>query len=118
VSAALTAAEQAPKSFTFRLRLARLYVALGKEAEAKEEINKVGDDHKDSFLPRLYMLAVLLEANQLKSARDCMYAYLGHLDKEVFSPPPVWPPGEAPFLHELLYRDDLDFITQRLLNRK
>ncbi|PWT95456.1 MAG: hypothetical protein C5B53_11440 [Candidatus Melainabacteria bacterium] len=118
VAAALMAAEQAPKSFTFRLRLARLYASLGKEGQAKEEITKVGDDHKESLLPRLYMLAIYLQANQAKSARDCMDAYLEHLDKEVFSTPPAWPPGEAPFLHELFYRDDLDFITQRLLNRK
>jgi tetratricopeptide (TPR) repeat protein len=118
VIAAQSAAEQAPKSFTFRLRLARLYAACGKEEQAKEEITKLGDDHKDSLLPRLYMLAILLNGNQVKNARDSMAAYLEHLDKDVFAPPPTWPPGEAPFLHELFHRDDLEFITQRLLNRK
>jgi hypothetical protein len=118
VKAASQAAEQEPKSFNLRLRLARLYVALGKQDEAKKQIDKVAEDHEDSLLPRLYTLSMLLDDKQLESARKLFDDYMKQVDESVFATPPEWPPGKVRYVHELFERDDLDFIFERLLHRK
>lgn len=118
VEAAIKAKDEAVKSFAFHLRLARLYVDLNKVAEAKQEIEAVAEDHKDALLPRLYLISMSLAKSQEASARELYDNYLKQLNEEVFTRHPVWPPGGAPFLHELFYEDDLKFVFQNLLNKR
>jgi hypothetical protein len=118
VTAAIEAADQAAKAFSYRLRLARLYAAMNEASAATDEIGKVESDHKDALLPRLYRLAILVADNQTAKAKTAYTDYMKTLDSEVFTEPVVWPPGGEPFVHELFHKDDLEFVFGRMFDRK
>lgn len=117
LAVAKVAVELAQKSFSYRLRLARLYAVLGMNAQAEEEIKRAIDLHKDALMPRLYLLSTLITDGQRTQAAILWSNYMKQVTETVFGPPPAWPPGSPPFLHELFYKDDLDFIFERLVGR-
>jgi hypothetical protein len=111
---ALAAQEQAvkllPKSFKVVLCEVRMYLALGKIEAAKKALDSLMETHKHALLPRLYLASILWKNNKAAEARFYLSNYLDYLDKDYFSPPPVWPSGGEEVLHELFYQDDLKFL--------
>jgi tetratricopeptide (TPR) repeat protein len=104
------AARLMPKSFKVVLREARLCLELGKVEEAQNVIADLINKHKHALLPRLYLASSLWQNNQAGEARKSLKEYMALLDKEYFSPPPVWPSSGEEVLHELFYRDDINFL--------
>ena len=105
-----SAAKLMPKSFKVVLREARLCIELGKVEEAQDVITNLISKHKHALLPRLYLASSLWQNNKMDEARTCFKEYLSLLNEEYFSPPPVWPSSGEEVLHELFYRDDLNFL--------
>ena len=114
LAAQVEAAKLVPKSFKINLRLARLYAKLGQTEKAKESIEGFSDKHKHSLLPHLYTAALLLNDQKAGEAKSVLKDYLAFLDKDYFSPPPVWPPAGEDSIHELFVRDDLEFLLSNL----
>ena len=110
----LEAAQIAPQSFKINLRLARLYAKLGKEDKAKECIDALAHRHKYALLPKLYSASLLFNMQRKTEAKSLLQNYLAFLDKEYFSPPPVWPPGSEDVIHELILQEDLDFLISNI----
>jgi tetratricopeptide (TPR) repeat protein len=118
IVAAKEAAEQSPKSFAYRLRLARLYSAVKNIPEAQGEIEKAKADHKDALLPVLYTMSMFFGNGETARAKAAYDDYMKDLNNEVFTESVVWPPGGEPFLHELFRRDDLNFVFAPLIDHK
>ncbi len=114
LAAQIEAAKLAPKSFKINLRLARLYAKLGRNEQAKKAIEIVTEKHKHALLPKLYTAGLLLNAGKPEEAKSVLKDYLSFLDKDYFSPPPVWPPAGEDAIHELFVRDDLEFLLSHL----
>jgi predicted Zn-dependent protease len=111
----LDSINSSPKIVAYRLHAARLYLSLDKRADAKEQIIKACDQNKDSLLPRLYMLSLLMSAGESKEAASFYQTYSKQLQEKYFGEEPIWPPGGQTFLHALFYQEDLDFIFNKLL---
>lgn len=104
-----------PKSFRYNLRLARLFFDLGRLPEARAQIRQAIDNHRDSLLPRLYMVALLEATKDKPKARKFYDLYAEELDYEVFGTEPHWPPGGNTFVHDIWYKDDLEFVLNKLV---
>jgi hypothetical protein len=115
IDAAKTAARFSPRTFRFYLRLARLYSAVHQDPLAAAEIGMAIDDKKEALLPRLYMMALLLEEGREQLAQKLYDDYAKELQESVFDKEPVWPPGGDCFIHDIWYKDDLDFVFGRML---
>jgi hypothetical protein len=117
------AAKLAPKSYKINLRLARLFAGLGQIENAKKTIDALAEKHKHGLLPKLYFAKLFLKENDKPKAvltLQCHYDYLmngmanHNGESAYFSTPPVWPPGGEEVLHELFYRDDIEFLLRDL----
>ncbi len=104
-----------PKSFRYNLRMARLFYDLGKLPEARSQIRQAIDSHRDSLLPRLYMVALLEATKDQPKAHRFYEIYAEELDYEVFGTEPHWPPGGNTFVHDIWYKDDLEFVLNKLV---
>lgn len=104
-----------PKSFRYNLRMARLFYDLGRLPEARSQIRQAIDSHRDSLLPRLYMVALLEELKNQPKARKFYDIYVEELDYEVFGTEPHWPPGGNTFVHDVWYREDMKFVLDKLI---
>lgn len=132
VQSAREALALSPKSWRINLKLARYLTFMGDGRKAHAEIETAISDHKGSFLPRLYMLALKKEhgipgparaaptdtASSGTSLTGLYKKYRDELDDEVFGKEPVWPPGGNRFLHDVFYRDDITYIFDRLIGDK
>ncbi|MBI4534496.1 MAG: tetratricopeptide repeat protein [Candidatus Melainabacteria bacterium] len=116
LEASRKALELHPTGFRLNLRLARMLIEIGRFKEARTQIQQAIENHEGSLLPRLYMLSWLKQDNALTSATRFYHLYLDELDELVFGQEPMWPPGGNRYLHEILYRDDVTFILDRLLH--
>lgn len=104
-----------PKGFRINLRMARWLTAMGKDKEAKTEIENAIEYKPDFFVPREYMLAFELDRSGIDDAQKLYETYLKELDEETFGEEPAWPPGGERILHDVWHRDDLKFVFDRLL---
>jgi hypothetical protein len=92
---------------------------MARRAQSDQEITKAAEDHKNSLLPRLYTLSMLIADKRFVDADEFYVRYLKQLDDDVFGTQPSWPPGAPPHsIHELFCKDDLGFIFKNLLGRK
>lgn len=112
------ALEQSPKTFRINLKMARLLHDLGREQEALAQVTEAIDSRKESFLARLYMLAMYESANKDDVAVRLLKVYEGELKDEVFGDEPVWPPGGNRFAHDYWYREDIDFVFGKLVKKR
>jgi tetratricopeptide (TPR) repeat protein len=119
IEAATRASELAPKGFRHNLRLARMLTDVGKTKQAEEQIELAIENHKGNFLSALYMVALKQEhPPSVSSAAKAEYAkYRAIIDDEVFATAdgPQWPPGGERFLHDIWYRDDVEYVFNRLI---
>lgn len=118
LSGALSDADKAiaitPDNFRLHLFKARILTVQNKHAEAKAAIDRAIEHHKDSLLPRLYLIANV--GKNSEDAKQKAYASsLEELGESTFSDEPRWPPGGNRFLSETLYSDDIHFIFDQLL---
>jgi tetratricopeptide (TPR) repeat protein len=112
---AAKASEMTPDSFRTYLLQARILSEEGKEKEARIAIDKAIEHHKDSLLPRLYLIANA--GSDSDSAKQSAYAAsLQHLEESTFADEPRWPPGGNLFVHDVFYSDDVHYIFDRLLH--
>lgn len=121
LSAALIDADKAiaitPDNFRLHLFRARILTAQNENTEAKDSIDKAIENHKNSFLPRLYLIANA--AKKSEDAKQKAYASsLAELGESTFGDEPHWPPGGNRFLSEVFYSDDIHFIFDQLLHVK
>lgn len=117
------AAKLAPKSYKINLRLARLFTELGQIENAKKTIDALAEKHKHALLPKLYLANLFLKENDKQKATLTLQYHYDYLvngisnhnggEAAYFSTPPVWPPGGEEVLHELFYRDDLEFLLPK-----
>lgn len=117
IECARRAAALAPTQFRHNLRLARYLAANGRLADARAQIRQAIDNHEDSLLPRLYMIATVAGAGDRTRAAKFYDMYVEQMRDIVFGQEPLWPPGGNRYLHELIYQDDLLYIFDRLLGR-
>ncbi len=115
IKAVEAALKFSPKSFRYNLRMARLFYELGRLPEARSQIRQAIDNHRDSLLPRLYMVALIEETKDQPKARKFYEIYKEELDYEVFGTEPHWPPGGNTFVHDVWYREDLQFVLDKLV---
>jgi hypothetical protein len=110
------AIKASPENFRGYLHYARLLEDSGKLPEAREQMEKAVEKHKDSLLPRLYLLANAhdqrpeLVATVYKQSMD-------DLKDKVFQDEPIWPPGGGTFVHDVFYSRDISFVLDRLLSK-
>lgn len=118
IDEARKAVETAPDNFRMYLRLARILADNGDMVGSRAAIRQAIKHHKDSLLPRLYMLAELAGMQKPAQAERFYQLYLDELHDLVFGDEPWWPPGGNRFLHEVFYSDDVTFVFDRLLSTK
>ena len=112
------AVKLSPDSFRFNLRLSRLLAFQNTMPESRALIRAAIKNHKDSLLPRLYMLAELADQPNSAELSRFYQIYLDELSDKVFGVEPAWPPGGNRFLHEIFYSDDVTFIFNRFFHLK
>jgi tetratricopeptide (TPR) repeat protein len=119
IEAATKAVELAPKGFRHNLMLARMLTDVGKSQQAEEQIELAIENHKGNFLSALYMVALKQQhPPAVSTAAKAAYAkYKAVIDDEVFAAAdgPQWPPGGERFLHDIWYRDDVEYVFSRLI---
>lgn len=109
------AIEMSPDNFRIHLLRARILTALHREDDAKAAIETAIDKHKNSLMPRLYLVVNARRKNQT----EAVTAYdqtMEALKESTFGEEPVWPPGGNRFVHDVFYSDDIYFIFDPLLN--
>lgn len=104
-----------PENFRLYLKLARYYQDTHQTAEAKSQIQKAIEKHKNSLLPRLYLISILNES-QPDSAKATYKETQEHLLSQIFDTEPIWPPGGNRFVTDVFYQPDIHFVFDRLLN--
>ena len=111
------AAKLMPKSYKIVLCQARLYLALGKVEEAQNVIEGLIDKHKHALLPRLYLASLLWQNKKTDEAKSSLRNIWLCLIKNIFHHHLFGQPAAKKSLHELFYRDDLNFLfrTDRFL---
>jgi len=112
------ALELSPKSFRINLRIARRLTEMGRLKEAEDEAKQAIENHKDTFLPQLYMVVLSLKGEGKAAADKVFDEYKKKADQEIFGEDPPWPPGGNRFLHDIWYKDDVEFIFNRLMSRQ
>lgn len=108
-----------PSNLRHRLYLTRLLVETNKLSEARENLEKLMEEHKHSFMPRLYILAMTKE--QAKDNSRMAQEYKTQLDacyEDTYDAEPHWPPGGNRYFMELFYSDDSRFLLDRFLETK
>jgi len=118
IEAARKPVEFAPDHFRFNLRLARLLAESGHLKEARQQIRLAIDNHDDTLLPRLYMIAMLKTGDHPPEALKLYGLYIQQLIDIVFGDEPLWPPGGNRYCHELIYLDDATFVFDRLIGKR
>lgn len=103
------------QSFRSHLRLARFFAEDGQSRAAQAESADAIELHRDSLLPRLYMLA-LVKPRSVPAASALYQKYMDDFEESTFDKEPMWPPGGNRFLSESFYSDDVRFILDRLLS--
>jgi hypothetical protein len=92
---------------------------VGKSQQAEEQIELAIENHKGNFLSALYMVALKQQhPPAVSTAAKAAYAkYKAVIDDEVFAAAdgPQWPPGGERFLHDIWYRDDVEYVFSRLI---
>lgn len=114
------AIDEAPTNLRRRLYQSRLLVAEQRPAAARQQLEKILDDHKHSLMPRLYNLAIVKETSKNDPAKISP-EYRAQLDacyEEVYAGEPHWPPGGNTFFTELFYSEDTRFLLDRFLGMK
>lgn len=107
------AIKSSPENFRLYLRLARLLDDQSDRPNSRAAIAKAIEKHKDSLLPRLYMMA---SAHGSKpQARAAYVQAMDDFAESTFKTDPVWPPGGNSFLHDVFYSEDIYFVLNRLL---
>jgi tetratricopeptide (TPR) repeat protein len=106
--------EASPENFRGYLHYARLLEDSGKLSEAQAQIEEAVEKHKDSLLPRLYLMANAHD--QRAELVPMVYKQaMDDLNDKVFQDEPVWPPGGNSFVHDVFYSNDIYFVLDRLL---
>lgn len=118
IEAARKPVELAPDHFRFNLRLARLLAETGNLKEARQQIRLAIDNHEDTLLPRLYMIALLKDSNNPVLALKMYDLYIQQLIDIVYGEEPLWPPGGNRFVHDIIYLDDAAFVYDRLIGKR
>ncbi|MGH9550313.1 MAG: tetratricopeptide repeat protein, partial [Terriglobales bacterium] len=115
------AIELSPKSFRISLRMARMLAATGNKSKAQAQIQEAMTKHKDTFLPQLYMIALKHDETGQRTGtapdQQLYKAYMDKLDEDLFGEEPNWPPGGDPFLHDIWYKEDVQFVFDRLVGQ-
>lgn len=114
VSDARSAVEHARHSTKVHLRLARYLTGVGKAEQAREELEKVIEKHKQHLLPRIYLVAMERQKSQAEAQKEYARQH-DQLVEEFFEQEPKWPPGGNLFFHDTIYQDDMDYVFKRLL---
>jgi tetratricopeptide (TPR) repeat protein len=109
--------EFAPTDYRNYLHLARYLEESGRLPEAREQMEKALEKHKDHLLPRLYLIVNAREQKPGTEATAYKQA-MDDLTDKVFQDEPIWPPGVNAFLDEVFSSRDVYFILDRLLNVK
>ncbi|HEY9791031.1 MAG TPA: bacterial transcriptional activator domain-containing protein [Candidatus Obscuribacterales bacterium] len=107
----------APTAYRNYLHYARFLEESGRFPEAKEQMEKAGEQHKNHLLPKLYLIANAYEQKP-ELATTAYKQAMDDLNDKVFQEEPIWPPGGDTFLDEVFYRRDVYFIMDRLLKVK
>jgi len=118
IEAATRALELAPKGFRHNLLLARMFTDVGRGQDAEAQIGKAIENHKGNFLSALYMVALKQGSppDLTPSAKSAYEKYKAAIDDEVFdSNGPQWPPGGERFLHDIWYKNDVEYVFDRLI---
>lgn len=120
IECAEKALELSPKNFRTNLQLARMFAAEGKISDAEHQLELAKENHKDSFLPQLYMVALKQKSptHLDEPARAAYSKYREELDGDLFADEPHWPPSGDRFLHDVWYRKDVDFVWNKLIYGK
>lgn len=111
---------ESPTNLRHRLFQTRMLVDENKIPEAKEQLNKILEDHKHSFMPRLYLLAISKVQNKGDQGK-VDEEYKTQLDPcfaDTYVNEPHWPPGGNTFFTELFYSEDSRFLLDRFLGSK
>jgi hypothetical protein len=112
------AIDEAPMNLRHRLYQTRLLVDENKIGEARQQLQKILEDHKHALMPRLYSVAIVKErekegalSREYKTQLDACY-------EDTYQDEPHWPPGGNCFFTELFYSDDTRFLLDRFCNSK
>jgi tetratricopeptide (TPR) repeat protein len=116
VAEARAAVDSSKDSFRMHLRLARLLSDTGDLPGSRAQIRLAIKNHRDSLLPRLYMLAELAANGNDDQLKRLYQIYLDEMGDLVYGEEPWWPPGGNRFSHEIFFSDDVTFIFDRLLH--
>lgn len=108
------AQKEVPGSLKTSLRTARLLYQTGDFKGARAELTSAIEEHKSSFLARLYMIALYRSAGKDATAESFFRIYRQELNDEVYGEEPAWPPGGQRFVHDLWFSEDLDFVFGKL----
>jgi tetratricopeptide (TPR) repeat protein len=114
LSEAKKAIDYSPDSFRLYLQYARLLYLNGENAAARDQLMTAIDKHKDSLLPRLYLLAQAKESKP-QAVPGLYRMMLQDLNERAFEGEPHWPPGGDTFVHDIYYSKDVYFVFNRLL---
>lgn len=106
-----------PENFRLHLLRARLLYDAGRKEEAKAAIHSAIDKHKESLMPRLYLVAAAKDDGQT-AVEDSYSDAINALIENTFGEEPVWPPGGNRFVHDVFYSDDIYFIFNKVLGAK
>jgi hypothetical protein len=103
-----------PENFRAYLHLARQLQQVGEVEESRRQIELSITKHKDSLLPRLYLISSLRHDNPHESSEQYKKT-LDHLMARVYDGEPVWPPGGNRFVTDVFYQPDVHFVFDRLI---
>lgn len=111
------AIDTSPESFRTYLHYAQYLEETGHLAEAEAQMEKAVEKHKNSLLPRLYLMANAID--QKKGLSGTVYKQsMDELTDKVFESEPYWPPGGNSYIADVYYSRDIYFILDRLLGTK
>jgi hypothetical protein len=99
------------------MQIARMLYDMGRVDQAEKQLDEAMENHKDTFLPQLYMVAVK-QASPVKVDPAAQAEYVkqkAKLDEETFADEPHWPPGGNRFLHDIWFREDVEFVLNKLI---
>lgn len=104
-----------PSGYKNQLIYARYLYEDGQADKARAVLNEVLEKHKDVLMPRIYDLALVTGDNAVAEQHKIYDESMKVLDEQVFGPEPAWPPGGERPIMEMWRRDDLEFLSRRLL---
>lgn len=104
-----------PQSLKLAIEYARWLAIEGRLAESERVLSFAIEEHEDEFLPRLYMLVLSAQKEDIPGLMNLYRKYCQDLDTDLFGRQPWWPPGGDRFLSQRWYREDLHFLLDRLL---